>query len=330
MKGLTLDDVCIRPITSHIKSRLDPDISTNITKNLKVRIPIVNSPMDSVISIDLANILSNSGTIPIFDRQTLLSCLVDYNKCFFISVGLKFNIRVITAFLEANTNCVGINLDIANGHSILAIETVKQLKDLFPSINIMAGAVCTAEGYLRLVKAGADVVRVGTGPGSACLTRVITGVGVPQFSAISEIYEERKKEGIPIISDGGIRNSGDIVKILAAGADSVMIGRLFAQTLESKAKKKRKLFGKRMAFYRGQASESYQLSHYGNVRTTPEGESSWLSILGSANGLIMNLCAGLKTGMAYLDSMNLDELRKKTEFMEVTGSYLEESRARIK
>lgn len=330
-KGLCFDDVCLVPKLSEIGSRSLPDISTYLTHDLPIEIPIVNSPMDSVISIQLAHILSELGTIPIFDREVDLNSIKTFPVPFFISTGVRPNYEEIDKFLDENPQCVGINVDVANGHSYLAMQTVEFIKNKFPEVDVMAGNTCTAAGYRDIVNAGAGVVRIGIGPGSNCTTRIVTGFGVPQFTALQNIYVERQRLGIPIIADGGIRNSGDAVKALAAGADCVMMGRLLAQTYESGAPKRARgalLENVTECFYRGQASRSYQEEFYGSVKTVPEGESKWLPVMGPAKKMLSEFCFGIKTGMTYGNAMTLKELRDTAEFMEVSNGYTTESGVR--
>lgn len=336
-RGLTFDDVCLVNPLSEVESRTSPSITSRPSRNITIGIPIVNSPMDSVINESFAEILSESGSIPIFHRFQDLTALKNFSKPFFVSVGINYEFIDLLVLRDQNSNFMGVNLDVANGHTRAVLKATERLAEEL-ELEVMAGAVCTPWGYRDLVSAGATSVRVGVGPGSACITRLQTGVGVPQFTAVSDIYQERKRLGVPFICDGGIRNSGDIVKALAAGADCVMIGRLFAQTRESAAPKRGKVSiedtgvyesGPQQCLYRGQASLGYQIDHYGKVKTLPEGESSWLPIIGKARDLIDELCAGLKTGMAYCNASNLDQLRQNAEFMEVTSTYREESRARI-
>lgn len=330
-RGLTFDDICLVPKLSEIESRSIPDISTYLTNDLPLEIPIVNSPMDSVISIQLAHILSEMGTIPIFDREVDLNSIKTFSVPFFISTGVRPNFEEINKFLDENPQCAGINVDVANGHSTIAMKTVETLKTKWVEMNVMAGNTCTAQGYRDIVNAGADVVRIGIGPGSNCTTRIVTGFGVPQFTALQNIYVERQKLGIPIIADGGIRGSGDAVKALAAGADCVMMGRLLAQTYESGALKRAKgsyIDNQVECFYRGQASRSYQEEFYGSVKTVPEGEAKWLPVTGHAKKMLSEFCFGIKTGMTYGNARTLKELRDTAEFMEVTNGYTSESGVR--
>ena len=329
MSNLTFDDVALIQPFSSVLSRTSPSLRTRLTKRYDINIPILNSPMDSVISLELAKVLSEYGSIPIFHREFPLDQLKDYEEQFFISVGVELDINTIRSLADNNPALIGINVDVANGHSLISLNTITQLKELLPGYEIMGGCVCTRWGYRDLVNAGSDVVRAGIGTGSSCNTRGVTGVGTPQFSTLLEIHKDVKRMGVPVISDGGIRTSSDIVKALVAGASSVMIGNLFAGTVESAAKKRNNPFGKLEAFYRGQASESYQVDNYGFVRTAPEGESAWIPCDYAANTLLDLLCGGVKNSMAYMDSLTIEHLTYTAEWQEVSNSYREESRVRI-
>lgn len=224
-----------------------------------------------------------------------------------------------------------IVVDTAHGHSKRVIETVKKLKQNFPKLLVTAGNVATAEGVKALAEAGADGVKVGVGPGSICTTRVVAGVGVPQFTAIVECSKVAREYGITIIADGGIRYSGDIVKALAAGADSVMIGSIFAGTEEAPGETI--LYqGRKYKAYRGMGSESamkkgsadrYLQSE--NAKLVPEGVEGMVPYKGTVKDVVHQLVGGLKAGMGYIGAKDLHELRQKAKFIRVTLAGLRES-----
>jgi IMP dehydrogenase len=186
--------------------------------------------------------------------------------------------------------------------------------------------------YHDLVNAGADAVKVGVGPGAACTTRMVTGFGIPQFSAIYECAQIAEKLRIPLIADGGIRDSRDVVLALAAGASTVMIGKLFALTKESAAPKRQAEGGALEAKYRGQASEDFQTDFYGALKqkTVAEGIDFWGTVSGSADELIEKILGGLRSGMTYGGARSIKELQRKAEFVEVTSNYIKESMTRNK
>ena len=222
-------------------------------------------------------------------------------------------------------------VDTAHGHSERVIEMVKWVKAKMPEIQVIAGNVATPEAYLDLVDAGADGVKVGVGPGSICTTRVVAGVGVPQLSAIMDIYDVRVKKEVPIIADGGIRYSGDIVKALAAGADSVMLGNLLAGTDESPGDTII-LEGRRYKTYRGMGSlgaltETGGARYFqeGSAKFVPEGVEGMVPYKGPLSDVLYQLVGGLRSGMGYVGARNLKELREKAVFVEITPSGAKES-----
>ncbi|MCB1110601.1 MAG: IMP dehydrogenase, partial [Chlamydiia bacterium] len=219
----------------------------------------------------------------------------------------------------------GVCVDVAHGHSEKMLAFIEELKKSHPDHDVIAGNVCTPMAYQDLVNAGADAVKVGVGPGAACTTRIITGFGVPQFTAIFECAKIAEKLRVPLIADGGIRTSKDVVLALAAGASSVMVGKLFALTQESAAEKKD---GK--AKFRGQASEDFQTDFYGGLKekTVAEGVDFWAPIRGSASELIDELIGGVRSGLTYGGAKNIKELQRKAEFVEVTPAYIRESHPR--
>lgn len=331
-EGYTFDDIALVPQFNNIPSRTEPILDSWLTKNIKIDIPILASNMDSVISLNLAKILVKNGTVPIFHRFTSFANQAKYvkkhaNKVF-ISSGIKKEKFNETRKL-LDLGALGVCIDVAHGHSDMMMNYVEQLKKKHPDKEIIAGNVCTAVAYHDLVNAGADAVKVGIGPGSICTTRMITGFGVPQFTAIKDCAQIAAKLRVPLIADGGIRTSRDVVLSLAAGASSVMIGKLFALTKESAALKRKK--GKIMeAKYRGQASEDFQKEFYGCLKekTTAEGVNFWAPISGSAQELIDRLLGGIRSGLTYGGARSIKELQRKAEFIKVTGSYIVESKPR--
>ena len=234
-------------------------------------------------------------------------------------------------------NEAGVDLfviDSAHGHSKNVIDTIKVIKKEFPSIDVIGGNVATSEGALELVKAGADAVKVGMGPGSICTTRIIAGIGVPQISAILDIKEALKKMDVGIIADGGIRFSGDIAKAIAAGADSVMLGGLFAGTEEAPGKVE--LFqGRSFKTYRGMGSigamtERHDANRYMQEdadveKLVPEGIEGRVPYKGLVVNVINQLIGGLRQSMGYIGCKTIDEVHKNSEFVEITNAGMTES-----
>jgi IMP dehydrogenase len=250
------------------------------------------------------------------------------------AVGVKGDYLERTeALLEAGADIIVV--DIAHGHSENAINTVHMIKKAFPSCELIAGNVATGEGSRDLIKAGVDAVKVGVGSGSICITRVVTGSGVPQLTAVIDSVKVARDYGIPIISDGGIRNSGDITKALAAGASSVMIGSLFGGTDESPGKTLVKN-GKKYKMYRGMASfyaslgrkyreagpqvvDSDDLNDY-----VPEGVEAMVPYNGSVVEIIRQMAGGLRSGLSYCGAKTITEMQKNAEFIKITSAgYIE-------
>jgi len=225
-------------------------------------------------------------------------------------------------------------IDSAHGHSKNVIETIKIIKKEFPSIDVIGGNVATPEGALELVKAGADAVKVGMGPGSICTTRIIAGIGVPQISAILDIKEALKKMDVGIIADGGIRFSGDIAKAIAAGADSVMLGGLFAGTEEAPGKVE--LFqGRSFKTYRGMGSigamterqdaNRYMQEDADADKLVPEGIEGRVPYKGLVINVINQLIGGLRQSMGYIGCKTIEEVHQNSEFIEITNAGMTES-----
>lgn len=225
-----------------------------------------------------------------------------------------------------------IAIDTAHGHSKRVLETVEFVKSTYPNLEVIAGNVATAEGALDLIKAGADAVKVGVGPGSICTTRIVAGVGVPQLTAIRWAYEVAKEYGVPIIADGGIKYSGDIVKALAMGASSVMLGNLLAGTEEAPGETVY-YQGRAYKVYRGMGSLGAMMSRrsadrYGQEKMekfVPEGIEGRVPYRGRLSDVIYQLVGGLRSGMGYVGAKNLEELRQRAKFVMITWAGYKES-----
>lgn len=222
-------------------------------------------------------------------------------------------------------------LDSAHGHHINVVETVRKIRQEFPDLTIMAGNVATGEGTVDLIRAGASIVKVGMGPGSICTTRVIAGIGVPQITAIYDCAVAAKEYNVPIIADGGIKYSGDLPKAIAAGADAIMIGSLFAGTEESPGESE--IFqGRRYKSYRGMGSlgamkEGSKDRYFqeNESKLVPEGIEGRVPYKGPLKDTIHQLIGGLIQGMGYCGTQNLQELKNDTQFIRITGAGLRES-----
>jgi len=224
-----------------------------------------------------------------------------------------------------------IVLDSAHGHTKNVIEALKQIKGHFKDIQVIAGNISTGDAAKDLIEAGADALKVGMGPGSICTTRVVAGIGVPQITAINDVYEVSKEYGIPVIGDGGIKYSGDIPKAIAAGADVIMIGSLLAGCEESPGETE--IFqGRRFKVYRGMGSlaamEEGGRDRYfqeGNKKLVPEGVEGRVPYKGPVSDVIFQLLGGLRAGMGYCGCRNIQELKDKGQFIKITPAGLKES-----
>jgi IMP dehydrogenase len=329
-KGLTYDDVLIVPSKSAVRSRRDPNLSTRLTRNHKIDLPFLSANMDTITESPMAIAMSKLGGIGILHRfMTLENQLREVRavkesgaKLIAASIGVNEEGRKSAVQLVKE----GVNIltiDIAHGHSVAMLETIKWLKDSFADkIDVIAGNVATPEATEELIQAGADAIKVGIGPGSMCTTRIITGCGVPQLTAIAWCADVARGHNVPVIADGGLKSSGDIVKAIAAGAETVMLGSLLSGTLETPGEIH---YGKK--HYRGMASRAAQVSWRGNLPEgmAPEGESTSIPIKGSVKDVILELAGGLRSGMSYVNASELSEIPEKARFMEMSSNGFRES-----
>lgn len=331
--ALTYDDVALVPQFNNIPSRTEPLLETWLTKKLKISIPLMAANMDTVISYELAELLIAEGSIPIFHRFSSYEDQVKWVKHFpektFISAGIQ---KLDDTRKLLDLGALGVCIDVAHGHSDRMFRHIEELKSSHPDKEIIAGNVCTAMAYHDLVNAGADAVKVGVGPGAACTTRMVTGFGIPQFTAVQDCARIAEKLRVPLIADGGIRTSRDVVLALAAGASTVMIGKLFALTKESAALKRPSKTAPSgfEAKFRGQASEDFQNEFYGGLKakTVAEGIDFWGPVSGTAEELITTIFGGIRSGMTYGGARNIKELQRKAEFVQVSPAYMHESKPR--
>ena len=224
-----------------------------------------------------------------------------------------------------------IVVDTAHGHSKGVLDAVKRIKIEYPNLQVIAGNVATAEATVDLIEAGADAIKVGIGPGSICTTRVVTGIGVPQITAVMNCAKAAKEYGIPVIADGGIKYSGDITKAIAAGANMIMIGSLFAGTNESPGEEE--LYeGRRFKVYRGMGSiaamQQGSRDRYFQENTkklVPEGVEGRVPYRGPLGDVVYQLMGGLRSGMGYVGAKDIKELQEKSRFIKITNASLIEN-----
>ena len=325
VKGLTFDDVLLKPKYSKITTRSNTVISTDVDlgKNIKLKVPIISANMAHVTWDNMANAISSIGGMALLHRfaqkKEIISTFKDLTKggeswrSSFIgcSVGVK---KEDYEFVDelVNSGCKIICVDIAHAHSVLAAKITEYISSKYNYILTIVGNIATSEGAKFLIDNGADVVKCGIGNGAACTTRVNTGNGVPQLTALDDI--KNKLPNVKIISDGGLRFSGDLVKALCF-ADAVMMGSLLAGTNESPGEAFL-LNGKK---YKKYAGSSTLKSNY------IEGASGVVPNYGSVNDLISVFMEGLRSGMSYQGVDNLIDLKECPEFIQISNAGLIES-----
>lgn len=235
----------------------------------------------------------------------------------------------VAALVKAGADI--ITVDSAHGHSAGVIKKVKEIRDNFPEIQLIAGNIVTAEAAVALIEAGVNAVKVGIGPGSICTTRVVAGVGVPQLTAINDVYQVCKDKGIGVIADGGIKLSGDVVKALASGADCVMLGGLLAGTTEAPGEeiifegRKFKVYvgmGSLVAMKRGSKDRYFQNDA---KKLVPEGIEGRIAYKGELKDVVFQLCGGIRAGMGYCGTPTIEHLKVNAKFVKITGAGLRES-----
>ncbi len=330
-RGLTFDDVLMTPARSDIRSRRDPQLTSKLTKKISLETPIISANMDTITEYDMAFAMNQLGGLGILHRfitteeqavqaRRLKEAGVQ-NVSASVGVGEEFKSRA-KLLIDAGVNI--ITIDIAHGHSIQMMETLKWLKDQYPQVEIIAGNLATPDAARDLIEAGADAIKVGIGPGSMCTTRIITGCGVPQLTAIALSAEIADSYGVPVIADGGIRTSGDMVKAFAAGASTIMLGSMLSGTIETPGEIKN---GKKQ--YRGMASRAAQDSWRGGVPQgmAPEGESTQVNVKGHVKDVILEVTGGIRSGMSYVNATTIAEIREKALFIEMSANGVAESRA---
>lgn len=360
--GLTFDDVLLLPSYSDF-TRAEIDLSANFTRKIKLSIPLVSSPMDTVTESKLAIALAKLGGIGIIHRNLTIEdqakeVEIVKNKKLLVGAAIAGKNFEERAKALVNSKIDVIIIDSAHGFTKTIIKAVKLLKKTYPKLEVVAGNVATYDGARGLIKAGVDGLRVGMGPGAICTTRIISGMGVPQITAIMETVRATRsansKQTVPVIADGGIKYSGDIVKALAAGASTVMMGSFFASALEApgkiiklsekqvprrfrsvfKTEKNKYVFKE----YRGMGSigamtkgtkikseEEFHGKDYNDRILVAEGVEGLVPIKGTINEIVGQVLGGLRSGMCYVGAINIESLWKKASFIRITQASLIES-----
>lgn len=318
---ITFNDVLLEPQYSDITSRKEVSLSTPLDNLRKLKIPIIASPMDTVSEWRMASSLSSMGGMAIIHRYNSIEEQADQVKnalavpdCTIVGAA----VGVSGDFVERASKCYEagakvICIDVAHGDHAMVKTAIASLREqLGMNIHIMAGNVATLEGFNRLADWGADSIRVGIGGGSICSTRIQTGHGVPTLQSVIDCAQS-DRDAI-LIADGGIKNSGDIVKALAAGADAVMLGSLLAGTDETPSETFRDRDGRCFKAYRGMASAEAQKAWRGKTSSL-EGVSTTIPCKGSVRNVVEELLTGVRSGLSYSGARDIPELRSKAKFI---------------
>ena len=338
-ESLTFDDILLVPQYSNILPS-ETDISLKLTKKITLKVPFLSSAMDTVTESKMAIAMANAGGIGIIHRNLKIkkqSKEVKKVKKKKLVVGAAVgtnNEDLDRAKSLIDNGCDLIIVDTAHGHSEKVLKTLSRLKKISKSIPICVGNIATGKAAKKLYNSGADIIKVGIGPGSICTTRMVAGIGVPQISAIMDVKQALHNKKIKIISDGGIKFSGDIAKSLAAGADAIMMGSIFAGTDESPGKKFRHK-GKFYKQYRGMGSigamssgsagRYFQKNFKDKSKFVPEGVEGRVEYKGNVSKIIYQLQGGLRSSMGYIGAKNLAQISKNAKFIKITKAGFYES-----
>ena len=373
--GITFDDVLLVPGYSQVIPN-QVDLSTNLTKTIKLNIPMMSAGMDTVTEHRMAIAMARQGGIGIIHKNMSIEAQAEEAKAILAKarkeklpivddnfnlkglitikdiektikyplaakdkqgrllcgagVGITANVLDrVAALVESKVDVVV--LDSAHGHSENVLRCLRMIKENYPDLPVIAGNVATAEGTKALIEAGADAVKVGIGPGSICTTRIVSGIGVPQITAIMDAYSVAKEYGVPIIADGGIKYSGDMTKALAAGGSICMMGSIFAGCDEAPGTFE--LFqGRKYKVYRGMGSiaamENGSKDRYFQSdakKLVPEGVEGRVAYKGSVEDTVFQLVGGIRSGMGYCGTPSIPELQERGRFVKISAAALKES-----
>ena len=338
-EALTFDDVLLIPKFSSTLPT-ETNLSINLAKNLKLKIPFLSSAMDTVTESKMAIAIAHQGGLGVIHRNLSINSQVKEikkvkNKKLLVGAAVgtsEEDILRAKSILDAGLDLLVI--DTAHGHSLKVINTLKKIRKFSNKIPICVGNIATGEAAVKLYNEGADILKVGIGPGSICTTRMIAGIGVPQITAIRNVKKSMKNKKIKIISDGGIKFSGDLVKAIAAGADAIMMGSIFAGTEESPGKKfkyKNKLYksyrgmGSIGAMSAGSSNRYFQKNYKDKSKFVPEGVEARVLYKGSVEKIIYQLQGGLRSSMGYIGAKKIEEIYKKGKFIKITKAGFYES-----
>ncbi len=355
-EGLTFDDVLLIPAESHVLPN-EVNLHTELAPNLKLKIPLISAGMDTVTEGAMAIAMALQGGLGVIHKNMSINAqagevanvknvivpsdvskaAVDENNRLLVAAAIGVTSDTFEraeALLENGADAIVI--DTAHGHSAGVLRKIKEIRDHFPSVTLIAGNIATGDAARALFDAGVDVVKVGIGPGSICTTRVVAGVGVPQITAIYDAATAAREYHKPIIADGGMKYSGDIVKALAAGGNAVMLGSMLSGTTEAPGE----IFesdGEKYKTYRGMGSVGAMAQAHGSSdryfqggvneanKLVPEGVEARVEYKGDVSDIIFQIIGGLRSGMGYVGASTISELIENAQFVKITNAGLRES-----
>ena len=353
-EALTFDDVLLVPQESDILPK-DVSLKRKLTNRITLNIPLISSPMDTVTESKMAIAMALCGGLGVIHKNMPLEqqakeieevknfkdienkekASLDSNGTLIAAAAIGISedrYERIEKLIEAGVNAIVI--DTAHGHSQNVLKAIKEIKDKYKDVDVIAGNIATADGAKALIDAGVDAIKIGIGAGSICTTRIIAGVGVPQFTAIYDASEIAKKNNVGSIADGGIKYSGDIVKALAIGADAVMAGGLFSSTYEApgdviiidgKKYKPYRGMGSVGAMIHGSKDRYFQSEVKVKSKFVPEGIEGVTEYKGHVSDVIYQIVGGVRAGMGYIGAKDIQMLQEKAEFIRITNQGLAES-----
>ncbi|RMC42232.1 guanosine monophosphate reductase [Lactobacillus sp. ESL0233] len=355
-EGLTFDDVLLIPAESNVLPN-EVDLHTQLAPNIKLNIPIISAGMDTVTEGAMAIAIALQGGLGVIHKNMSITAqasevanvknvvvpnnftkaAIDQNNHLLVAAAVGVTSDTFeraTALLENGADAIVI--DTAHGHSAGVLRKIKEIREHFPQATLIAGNIATGDATRSLFDAGVDVVKVGIGPGSICTTRVVAGVGVPQITAIYDAATAAQEYHKPIIADGGMQYSGDIVKALAAGGNAVMLGSMLSGTTEAPGE----IFesnGQKYKAYRGMGSVSAMAQSHGSSdryfqggvneanKLVPEGVEARVAYKGDVSDIIFQILGGLRSGMGYVGAASITDLRENSQFIRITNAGLRES-----
>lgn len=354
-EGYTFDDVLLVPAHSEVVP-VQVNLETQLTEKIKLNIPVTSAAMDTVTEEEMARHMALNGGLGFLhknmgieaqaemvknvkatkiDEEYKDTAAVDADGRLIVGAAVSVSdntMERVEALVNAGVDIVTV--DSAHGHSTGVIATVKKIHDTYPDLDLVGGNVVTAQAAIELHYAGANVIKVGVGPGSICTTRVVAGVGVPQLTAVNDVYQVAKTYNLGVIADGGITLSGDIVKALAAGADCVMLGGLLAGTEETPGEilningNKVKTYvgmGSLSAMQRGSSDRYFQGGEKELKKLVPEGIEATVPYKGRMGDVLHQMMGGLRSGMGYVGCATIKELNKDARFVKISNAGLRES-----